>query len=86
MNQIRYAEGYPRFALAGSLGDHFLFENVLGVGVQICDPCKTNTEMAISSRSLRFQMQNQGNRRKPIVIHRKSIEIQGKQLKSKDIN
>ena len=43
VKQIRHAEGYPRFSLAGSLGDHLLLENSMDFVCLMCDPCKTNT-------------------------------------------
>ena len=45
VKQIRHGEGYLRFALIGSFGNHFLFENAMGFVRVACDPCKNQCKM-----------------------------------------
>ena len=45
VKQIRHGEGYLRFALVGSFGDHVLLENAMDFVVYTCDPCKNQYKM-----------------------------------------
>ena len=84
VKQIRHGEGYLRFALVGSSGDHFLFENAMDFVRCTCDPCKNQYKMGnplwitvFSNAKCRKSTEIQ---RKSIEIHRKSIEIQSHPL------
>ena len=49
VEQIRHGEGYLRFALVGSFGDHFLLENAMDFGGYTCELCKNQYKTGINT-------------------------------------
>ena len=63
MKEIRHGDGSPRFAVAGSLGNHFCLKTLRILFSESAIPARSNTKLAIISKPSCLPMQNQGNQK-----------------------
>ena len=58
MKEIRHGDGSPRFAVAGSLGNHFCLKTLRILFNESAIPARSNTKLAIISKPSCLPMQN----------------------------